>query len=475
MSNPPYPKIFVVINPAAGKDEPILNVLNDVFRQYGVEWEADITHKFGDATELARKAAAAGYDLVAGYGGDGTQHEIANGLIGTGVMMGILPGGTGNGFANEIGIPKTLREAVELLCTSREVRRVDAVQLGDQYFIQRLYVGIEPEEQTSRELKDRYGVLAYGVSAYQQTVKQPESHYRITIDDEVVEMSGTKCYVVNSGRTGTGLSVLGHNFAVDDGLLDVFVLNMRNMETLTAAANRFFNLQTEQSKRYFWRGGAVTIETTPDQPVWTDGEYLGRTPVSVQVLPGALAVAGPKPQVFVKTTYDAVLMVYDGRSTAANVYQSLLSLEKEKVVKLHLAAVIHRRGNGKLKVENKRGASAGKGAVGGGAIGLLLLAASGGALLGVTAVAAGIGALIGSSRSGLQQELKPLLDEKLGEDDSALALVIDAADWQRVREAIAPFGGQALVTELSPETEDQLLAIDQDEEVAAALRAAAEE
>lgn len=474
MSNPPYPKIFVVINPAAGKDEPILNVLNDVFRQHGVEWEADITHKFGDATELARKAAAAGYDLVAGYGGDGTQHEIANGLIGTEVMMGVLPGGTGNGFANEIGIPKTLREAVELLCTSREVRHVDAVQMGDQYFIQRLYVGIEPEEQTSRELKDRYGILAYGVSAYQQTVNQPESHYRIAVDDEVIEMPGTKCYVVNSGRTGTGLSVLGHHFAVDDGLLDVFVLNMRNMETLTAAANRFLNLNTEQSKRYFWRGRSVTIETTPDQPVWTDGEYVGRTPISVQVLPGALAIAAPKPQVFVKTTYDAVLMVYNGRSTAANVYQSLVNLEKEKTIRLHLAAVVQRRANGKLKIEHKRGASASKGMVGGGAIGLFLLAASGGTLAGVTAVAAGIGALIGSSRSGLQGELKPLLDEKLGQDDSALALIIDAVDWVRLREVLSPFGGQALVTELSPETEAELLAIDQNEEVASALQAAEE-
>ncbi|MBP6469496.1 MAG: YegS/Rv2252/BmrU family lipid kinase [Chloroflexi bacterium] len=472
MSNPPYPKIFVVINPAAGKDEPILNILNDVFRQHGVEWEADITHKFGDATELARKAAAAGYDLVAGYGGDGTQHEIANGLIGTGVMMGVLPGGTGNGFANEIGIPKTLRDAVELLCTSHEVRHVDAVQMGDQYFIQRLYVGIEPEEQTSREMKDRYGVLAYGVSAYQQTVNQPESQYRITVDGEVIEMPGTKCYVVNSGRTGTGLSVLGHNFAVDDGLLDVFVLNMRNMETLTAAVNRFLNLNTEQSKRYFWRGRSVTIETTPDQPVWTDGEYVGRTPISVQVLPGVLAIAAPKPQVFVKTTYDAVLMVYDGRSTAANVYQSLQTLEKEKAVKLHLAALVHRRANGKLKIEHKRGASASKGMVGGGAIGLLLLAASGGTLAGVTAVAAGIGALIGSSRSGLQGELKPLLDEKLGQDDSALAFIIDAVDWARLREVLSPFGGAALVTELSPETEAELLAIDQNKEIASAMQAA---
>jgi diacylglycerol kinase (ATP) len=470
MSSIPYPKVFVVINPASGKDEPILNVLNQVFRQYGVQWDADITHKFGDATRLARQAAEAGYDLVAGYGGDGTQHEIANGLIGTNVMMGVLPGGTGNGFATEIGIPKTLAEATELLCTSHEVRRVDAVQMGDQYFIQRLYVGIEPETQTSREMKDKYGVLAYGISAYEQTVHQPESQYRLTIDGKMIEMPGTKCYIVNSGRTGTGLSVLGHNFAVDDGLLDVFVLNTHNIETLTAATNRFLSLDTERAKRYFWRGQTITIETTPDQPVWTDGEYVGRTPVSVKVLPGALRIAAPKPQVFARTVYDALLTVHKGRDTAVAVYEALSALEKDHTLKLHMVAIIRRRRNGKLRIEHKRGASAGKGMVGGGAIGLLLVAASGGAALGVTAVAAGIGALIGSSRSGLEGELKPLLDDQLGPDDSALAVVIEAANVLKVREAVRPFGGQLLIAELTPQTEEQLLAIDQNEEIAAALR-----
>ena len=79
MNNPPYPNIHVIINPAAGRDEPILNILNDVFNKFKVNWEVSITKKFGDATEFARQATERGVDLVAGYGGDGTQMEIANG------------------------------------------------------------------------------------------------------------------------------------------------------------------------------------------------------------------------------------------------------------------------------------------------------------------------------------------------------------------------------------------------------------
>lgn len=294
----PYSHIHVVINPASGKDEPILNTLNDVFHEYGVDWDVSITKKYGDARAQAAAAIANGTDLIVGYGGDGTQHEIANAVIsaqavmGTSKPMGILPGGTGNGFANEMGIPKTLREAAVILCTSPKLRQVDAVRLGDECFIQRLYVGIEPEEQTSREQKDKYGVFAYAVAGYHRIRHLPEVPYHLIIDGEQIEVMGTKCYVVNSGQTGTGLNI-STKFDISDGLLDVFMLDKHSLGTAVAAAERFLNLDTERANMFYWRGREITIETEPDQPVWTDGEYVGRTPVTATVLPGALSIVVP--------------------------------------------------------------------------------------------------------------------------------------------------------------------------------------
>jgi diacylglycerol kinase (ATP) len=287
----PYPRIHVVINPVSGTDQPILNVLNRVFHRYGVEWEISITHKYGDATELARRAAANGFDLVAGYGGDGTQHEVANGIIGTGVTMGVLPGGTGNGFANELGIPGALEPAVELLCTSHNRRKIDVAQMGDNYFIQRLFTGIEPDEQTSREDKDKYGTLAYLKRDIGRLSHLQDIPYKLIIDGQEIAVMGYKCYVVNSARAGTGLSISQH-FQVDDGFLDVFMLS-RNWTSTNAALNRFLNLPTETSGSYYWRGSEIRIDVDPDQPVWADGEYTGRTPVAIRVLPAALTVAVP--------------------------------------------------------------------------------------------------------------------------------------------------------------------------------------
>lgn len=289
----PYKRIHVIINPASGKNEPILNVINDVCAKYNVQWDATVTHKYGDATAQARAAIAAGVDLVAGYGGDGTQHEVANAILSSPrqVPLAILPGGTGNGFCRENGVPDELEAAAELMCISANLRHVDAVKLGDGFFIQRLYTGVEPEQQTSREMKERYGVLAYPMTVRQQVKEMIEAAYRLTIDGEVIERRGTRCYVVNSGMTGRGITASA-DFSATDGMLDVFLLN-RDLAHVEAVAWRFLQVDRPQSGLDYWRCRTITIESDPDRPVWTDGEYIGRTPVTAAVLPGALRVVVP--------------------------------------------------------------------------------------------------------------------------------------------------------------------------------------
>ena len=306
MADAAYGRVHVVINPASGKDEPILNVLNDVFREHGVAWDASVTHRYGDAGDQARDAIADGVDLVVAYGGDGTQHEVANAVVTASVVtgrrtpMGILPGGTGNGFAREVGVPKKVRDATVLLCTSTRTRGIDVgrlrsigqAQVDDRYFIQRLYIGVEPEEQTSRELKDRYGVFAYAVSAPKRVSGQREFRYQVDIDGDVLEFLASKVYMVNSGMTGKGIKVT-HGYAIDDGLLDCFVLDKANVDTFIAAAARALNLHIAAAQRYHRQARSVSVTVEPDQPVWADGEYIGRTPLSVDVLQGALTVVVP--------------------------------------------------------------------------------------------------------------------------------------------------------------------------------------
>lgn len=287
---PPYKRIHVVINPASGKGEPVLKYLADVCREHDVDWDISITRAYGDATQQARDALARGVDLVVGSGGDGTQHEIANAVMGSGKPMGILPGGTGNGFATEMGIPRDYRKAVEVLCTSTNVRQVDIMRIGEAYGIQRLYAGIEPEQQVSREQKNKYGTLAYALMTRKQMQQSVDAPITLTIDGERIETHGLKCYVVNSGRGGMGS--IDKDFSVDDGLLDVFVLS-RNPMSLLAATERLLQVPSPWGRMYYWRGREIRVECEPSKALWVDGEAAGRTPVEVKVLPRALSVVVP--------------------------------------------------------------------------------------------------------------------------------------------------------------------------------------
>ena len=91
---------------------------------------------------------------------------------------------------------------------------------------------------------------------------------------------------------GTGLKIT-HGYSVEDGLLDAFAIDGHTRDTLVAAASRFLDLHTASASRYHRQCRTLRIETTPDQPVWTDGEYIGRTPLSIEVAPAALSVVVP--------------------------------------------------------------------------------------------------------------------------------------------------------------------------------------
>ena len=291
-----YKRIHVIINPAAGQDEPILNVLNDVFHPAGVEWDISITHKFGDATRLAKGAVASGVDLVAAYGGDGTQMEVANGLLGSGIPLAILPGGTGNAMAHELHVPINLRQAAELIVSSSKRRAVDLARIGDQVFMLRAYAGLSPENAASREEKYKYGQLAYVQATLKFLSEVPPAHYRATIDSEVIEGEALIVFILNAGSIG---GVLGlelptvGNVNISDGYLDVYAVT-KGVQPVRAVSHHIFHHGESQAGVYHWRGKEITLQADPLQEVWIDGEVGGQTPFTVTTMPKALKIVVSK-------------------------------------------------------------------------------------------------------------------------------------------------------------------------------------
>jgi YegS/Rv2252/BmrU family lipid kinase len=293
--NLPYKRIQVIINPAAGHDEPILNVLNDVFHPAGVKWDVSITHESGDATRLTKEAIAMGVDLVAGYGGDGTQMEVANGLFGSGIPQAILPGGTGNAMAHDLNVPLELRKAAELIVNSAKRRAVDLARIGEKIYMLRAYAGVSQEQAASREEKDRYGQLAYVQAGAKFLMHMPTTHYRATVDGKVIGGDAIIVYILNAGSIG---GVLGIDLpqvgevSINDGYLDLYAVT-KGVQPLKAITHHLFHLGDSQAGIYHWRGKEITLEADPTQDVWIDGEIDGKTPFTTKAIPRALEIVVP--------------------------------------------------------------------------------------------------------------------------------------------------------------------------------------
>lgn len=299
--------IFAIVNPASGGDSPILNTFNTVFNTAGWDWDIGITKKFGDARQMAENAAKDKYDIVAIYGGDGSVMEAATGLMGTGKPLAIFPGGTGNVFSKELGIPQDLQQACELAVNGpNQVRKVDmGLVNGEQYFVLRYATGWEAEmaDIADRDLKDKIGKLAYTVAGIKAVNRDLMARYRFTLDGEVQECEGVTCMIANTGNMGIpGVNVnLAPGSSVSDGYLDVVVYTQGTPQSWLKLLTFSIMRPEEQIKKeiedmtisYQWKARKIKIESDPPMKINLDGEIIGETPSEIEVVPAAFDVLIP--------------------------------------------------------------------------------------------------------------------------------------------------------------------------------------
>lgn len=294
----PY-DVHIVANPMAGKDEPFFGPVAAAFGDADVRWTVHVTNGPGEESALARRAAEQGARIVVAFGGDGTVSAVAEALEGTDVLLGILPGGTGNVFAHELKIPLSLSEAAMLIAGPHDVRDVD---LGtttfedgtSRTFILRASVGLEAvaAEEAPREDKERMGDLAYVLAALKQLPNPPVARYELRNEaGECVETQGLFAVLANSGHIGAGEAVYAPGIEIDDGLFDGLIAPAAVPDLVTAAAAALRGGEADVVEHL--RGTELTLRCDPPQRVTVDGEPLGETPVTVKVRPRAVHVVVP--------------------------------------------------------------------------------------------------------------------------------------------------------------------------------------
>ena len=291
--------IHIIINPAAGIGESILPVINASMKEAGIKWEASITHQANDATEFAKVAIKKGIDALAVYGGDGTLTEVISGLIGSEVPLVILPGGSANVMATELGIPSNLKEACALMSHGLlETKTIDVGQCDKRYFISGISLGFGADivKGANRETKNKFGIFAYFLSAVAALKNTKKVVYHLKIDGLEHKIRGLTCIISNTGNLGFSNISYDKHIDMSDGFLDVIVLRKVNFSLLKHIVvtllrrERPHNLKLVQH----WQGKDISISSTPRQTVQCDGEVLNDAVLHIKVIPGAIKVLIPK-------------------------------------------------------------------------------------------------------------------------------------------------------------------------------------
>lgn len=300
--------VLLIYNPTAGPRGELRRDLDRVvgyLDERGWRVATRATRKPGDATELARVAVAARIKAVLVAGGDGTVHEVVNGLVGSDTAMGVLPVGTGNVWAKEIGLPTMgLTQPDRLLAAARmlvdgEVRWVDVGRVGDRYFLNSAGVGIDASvaaqvEPRTRTAKQLGGVVPYLVAGLSIARDFRGIRSTVVIDGHTVRTTVLLVVVANIQLYG-GVVKMTPEARLDDGLLDVRIFKgMGPSWVFRHVAGVFTHRHLRDPMVSHCQGRCVTILTTEPIPVQLDGEPVGTTPISIEVVPRSLRVLVPR-------------------------------------------------------------------------------------------------------------------------------------------------------------------------------------
>lgn len=263
------------------------------------------TTEAGEATHIAAEAAASGYNAVVAVGGDGTVHELVQGLVGTSTALGVMPAGTANVWAKEAGVPGKTGRAARFLPRARtvpvDVGRVTFEDGTARRFLLMCSVGLDAEvvrRLGASGLRKRiFGRVAYAGTGLARVVRAEPTLTGIEIDGEYAE-DDLYLAVVGNTRLYGGVTHVAGAALVDDGALDVVTFSSRRfagrrLPGRLALAARALRGGLDERRRggiNYARGATVRIAPQTRLPVQADGEYIGETPITITVEPRALNV-----------------------------------------------------------------------------------------------------------------------------------------------------------------------------------------
>ncbi|PYJ29523.1 MAG: diacylglycerol kinase [Verrucomicrobia bacterium] len=283
-----------MLNPTAGSSEN--------FRDWRERVESiargcpiRVTSRAGEAEALARHAVEEGFVRVVAAGGDGTVNHVANGLADSNAALGLLPIGTVNVFAMELGLPLHNLQLCWDIIEGANTRLVDLPSANGKCFVQLAGVGLDAQvvKETSLASKRSLGPLSYLISAAQIAARQPPKLY---IESENGSVGEASFVLIGNGRLYGGPFPFFKRAIIDDGQFDVVVFKrLGYLEIIKYLQDVIFSSDIRAPEIEYFQTRRLHITSDQDVPLELDGELAGNCPVEFQIRQKSLRVLAPSP------------------------------------------------------------------------------------------------------------------------------------------------------------------------------------
>lgn len=292
--------IPVIANPAANSTRALAEI--ERIKSLRPAPELHLTDGIGSAKKIAQELAAAGHPIIGAAGGDGTVNEVINGLAqyrlenpreSSYAVLGILPVGTMNVMACELGLPARQLEASWDIIHSGNISVIDLWKANDHFFAQLAGVGFDAEivQQTTWEMKRRYGPLSYAISAAQVLTQEA---VMLSVEIENRPLMYGPIVLIGNGKLYGGPVPVFRDASNTDGLLDVLIFHGRGpleaMQLFHAIAT---NDYTECGDVDYLQVPSLRVTSSRPVPFQFDGELGASTPVEFKLAPFRLSVVCP--------------------------------------------------------------------------------------------------------------------------------------------------------------------------------------
>jgi YegS/Rv2252/BmrU family lipid kinase len=287
-------KTVVILNPTAGIAETVSDCQQRV-ESIARESPVRVSSHPGEAELLARQAVEEGFMRIVAAGGDGTVNHVANGLAGSNAVMGVLPIGTVNVFAIELGLPSHSLELCWQIIEGENSRLIDLPSANGKYFVQLGGVGLDAQvvKETSLAFKRSLGPLSYLISAAQIAARRPPKLLIESADSSIDEAS---FILVGNGRHYGGPFPFFKQAVIDDGLFDVVVFKrLGYLEIIKYLQDVVFSSDIRAPDVEYFQTQRLRVTSEQDVPVELDGDLAGNCPVEFRIQKQGLRVLSPDP------------------------------------------------------------------------------------------------------------------------------------------------------------------------------------